>query len=61
MLSLEECRRLLPPSVQLDDEKLEKIRQQLYALATASYEMLAPEVSGGEDRVVAFTSRKRAG
>lgn len=41
MLSLEECRRLLPPSVQLDDEELEKIRQQVYALCAISYEALA--------------------
>jgi hypothetical protein len=59
MLSLEECRRLLPPSVQLDDEELERVRQQMYALCTASYEALAPKPAGSEDRVIPFRSRNR--
>jgi len=57
MLSLEECRRLLPPSLQLDDEELEKIRQQLYALCAASYEALAREAVDSEDHVVPFRNR----
>lgn len=61
MLSLEECRRLLPPSVQLDDEELEKIRQQLYTLCTASYEALAQEAIESDDRVVPFRNRNRKG
>jgi len=59
MLSLEECRRLLPSSVQLDDEELENIRQQLYTLCTASYEALAREAADSEDRVVPFRNRNR--
>jgi hypothetical protein len=59
MLSLEECRRLLPPSVQINDEELERIRQQMYALCTASYEALAPKAADSDDRVVPFRSRKR--
>ena len=59
MLSLEECRRFLPSSVQLDDEELERVRQQMYALCTASYEALAPDAANSEDRVVPFPNRNR--
>lgn len=33
MLSLEQCRRLLGPGCELSDEELERLRDELYALA----------------------------
>jgi hypothetical protein len=33
MLSIEHCRRILGPGCQLSDDELERLREQLYALA----------------------------
>jgi hypothetical protein len=32
-LSLSECRRLLPPGLEVSDDELERVRDDLYALA----------------------------
>ncbi|MBD3223058.1 hypothetical protein GF314_17660 [bacterium] len=46
MLSIEECRLLLGPDVDLSDEEIEQLRDHLYSLADGIAELFQSHVPG---------------
>lgn len=54
MLSLERCRELLGPGCQLSDEELERLREQLYALADIVTTVFAERPTSGSNPATAY-------